>query len=125
MMLEAVLWQAELGADFHAAVEAFLLSRRLKNTSTETILWYRKRLKLFADFCQRRDETPTTFRKDTVLAYLRLRLGQVRPQTVNGDLRAIRAFAHWLYREGLRNDDPTQGIEKLKETNCLPAHAVR
>ena len=120
MMLEAVLWQAELGADFDAAIDAFLLSRRLKNTSAETILWYRKRLKPFADFCQRRGETPTTFGKETVAAYLRLRLGQVTPQTVNGDLRAIRAFAHWLYREGLRNDNPTQGIERLKEPITYP-----
>jgi site-specific recombinase XerD len=57
----------------------------LKNTSAETILWYRKRLKPFADFCQRRGETPATFRKDTVLAYLRFRL-HAHEVTATGDL---------------------------------------
>jgi integrase/recombinase XerD len=120
-MLEAVSWQVEIGADFDAAIAAFLLSRRLKNTSAETILWYRKRLKPFADFCQRRCETPATFRKETVLAYLRFRLERVTPQTANGDLRAIRAFAHWLLREGFRDDNPTHGVERLKE----PVHYPR
>jgi integrase/recombinase XerD len=119
-MLEAVSRQVEIGADFDAAIAAFLLSRRLKNTSAETILWYRKRLKPFADFCQRRGETPATFRKETVLAYLRFRLERVTPQTANGDLRAIQAFARWLHKEGLRDDNPVQGVEKLKEPVYYP-----
>jgi len=108
-------------SDFDAAIDAFILSRHLKNASTETLHWYRKRLKPFAHFCQQRNETPSTFSRETVLAYLNFRLQHLTPQTVNGDLRAIKAFARWLVREGFRNDNPTQGIEKLKE----PVHYPR
>jgi len=107
-------------SDFDAVIDAFILSRHLKNASTETLHWYRKRLKPFAHFCQQRNETPSTFSRETVLAYLNFRLQHLTPQTVNGDLRAIKAFARWLVREGFRNDNPTQGIEKLKEPIHYP-----
>jgi integrase/recombinase XerD len=108
-------------SDFDAAIDAFILSRHLKNASTETLHWYRKRLKPFAEFCQQRNETPSTFSRETVLAYLNFRLQRWTPPTVNGDLRAIKAFARWLVKEGFRADNPTQGIEKLKE----PVHYPR
>jgi integrase/recombinase XerD len=63
---------------------------------------------------------PPPFSRETVLAYLNFRLQCWTPQTVNGDLRAIKAFARWLVREGFRNDNPTQGIEKLKEPIHYP-----
>jgi integrase/recombinase XerD len=107
-------------SDFDAVIDAFILSRHLKNASPETLHWYRKRLKPFAHFCQQRNETPSTFSRETVLAYLNFRLQHLTPQTVNGDLRAIKAFARWLVREGFRNDNPTQGIEKLKEPIHYP-----
>jgi integrase/recombinase XerD len=107
-------------SDFDAAIDAFILSRHLKNASPETLHWYRKRLKPFAHFCQQRNETPSTFSRETVLAYLNFRLQRWTPQTVNGDLRAIKAFTRWLVREGFRNDNPTQGIEKLKEPLHYP-----
>jgi integrase/recombinase XerD len=107
-------------SDFDAAIDAFIFSRHLKNASTETLHWYRKRLKPFAHFCQQRNETPSTFSRETVLAYLNFRLQHLTPQTVNGDLRAIKAFARWLVKEGFRNDDPTKGIEKLKEPIHYP-----
>jgi integrase/recombinase XerD len=106
--------------DFDAAIDAFLLSRHLKNLSRETTDWYRRRLKAFAAFCQQRHETPATFSRETVLAYLRFRLERWTPQTVNGDFRAIKAFARWLVKEGFRADNPTQGIEKLKEPMHYP-----
>ncbi|MFA0751176.1 MAG: hypothetical protein SLRJCFUN_001579 [Candidatus Fervidibacter sp.] len=107
-------------SDFDAAIDAFLLSRRIKNASNQTLDWYRKRLKPFADFCRQRSETPATFSRSTLLAYLQLRLQTNTPQTVNGDLRAIKAFARWLYREGFREDEPTKGMEKLKEPMHYP-----
>jgi integrase/recombinase XerD len=107
-------------SDFDAVINAFILSRHLKNASTETLQWYRKRLKPFAHFCQQRNETPSTFSRETILAYLNFRLQHLTPQTVNGDLRAIKAFARWLVREGFRNDNPTQDIEKLKEPIHYP-----
>jgi integrase/recombinase XerD len=107
-------------SDFDAVIDAFILSRHLKNASPETLHWYRKRLKPFAHFCQQRNETPSTFSRETVLAYLNFRLQHLTPQTVNGDLRAIKAFARWLVKEGFRDDDPTKGIEKLKEPLHYP-----
>jgi integrase/recombinase XerD len=107
-------------SDFDAVIDAFILSRHLKNASPETLHWYRKRLKPFAHFCQQRNETPSTFSRETILAYLNFRLQHLTPQTVNGDLRAIKAFARWLVREGFRNDNPTQDIEKLKEPIHYP-----
>jgi len=108
-------------SDFDAAIDAFILSRHIKNASAETLQWYHKHLKPFAHFCQQRNETPSNFSRETVLAYLNFRLQHLTPQTVNGDLRAIKAFARWLVREGFRDDDPTKGIEKLKE----PVHYPR
>jgi integrase/recombinase XerD len=107
-------------SDFDAAIDAFILSRHLKNASPETLHWYHKRLKSFAHFCQQRNETPSTFSRETILAYLNFRLQHLTPQTVNGDLRAIKAFARWLVKEGFRADNPTQGIEKLKEPMHYP-----
>jgi integrase/recombinase XerD len=107
-------------SDFDAAIDAFIFSRHLKNASPETLQWYRKRLKPFAHFCQQRNETPSTFSRETILAYLNFRLQHLTPQTVNGDFRAIRAFARWLVKEGFRDDDPTKGIEKLKEPMHYP-----
>ena len=107
-------------SDFDAAIDAFILSRRIKNASPQTLDWYRKRLRPFAQFCQAKNETPETFSRQTVLAYLQTRLSQTTPQTANGDLRAIKAFARWLVREGFRESDPTQGIERLKEPMHYP-----
>jgi len=109
-----------IASDFDAAIDAFILSRHLKNLSPETLDWYRRRLKQFAQFCQQRNETPSNFRRETVLAYLNLRTQRWTPQTANGDLRAIKAFARWLVKEGFRNDDPTKGIERLKEPLHYP-----
>jgi integrase/recombinase XerD len=108
-------------SDFNAALDAFILSRQVKNLSSTSVNWYRERLGRFAQFCQQRGETPSNFRRETVMAFLYFRLQRATPQTVNGDLRAIKTFARWLIREGFRNDDPTQGIEKLKE----PVHYPR
>jgi len=107
-------------SDFDAAIDAFILSRHLKNASPETLQWYHKHLKPFAHFCQQHNQTPSTFSHEIVLAYLNFRLQHWTPQTVNGDLRAIKAFARWLVKEGFRNDDPTKGIEKLKEPIHYP-----
>jgi site-specific recombinase XerD len=80
-------------SDFDAAINAFILSRHLKNLSSQTTDWYRRRLKPFAEFCQQRNETPSIFSRETVLAYLNFRLQHWTPQTVNGDLRTIKAFS--------------------------------
>ena len=109
-----------VASDFDAAIDAFILSRHFKNLAPQTLDWYRRRLRQFAQFCQQRNETPSTFRRETVLAYLNLRTQQWTPQTANGDLRAIKAFARWLVREGFREDDPTKGIERLKEPLHYP-----
>ena len=109
-----------VASNFDAAIDAFVLSRSLKNLATETISWYRRRLKQFAQFCLQRNETPSTFSRETVLAYLHLRAQQWTPQTANGDLRAIKAFARWLVKEGFRESDPTKGIERLKEPLHYP-----
>jgi len=109
-----------VASNFDAAIDAFILSRHFKNLAAETISWYRRRLKQFAQFCQQRNETPSTFSRETVLAYLHLRAQQWTPQTANGDLRAIKAFARWLVKEGFRESDPTKGIERLKEPLHYP-----
>jgi len=109
-----------VASDFDAAIDAFILSRHFKNLAPQTLDWYRRRLRQFAQFCQQRNETPSTFKRETVLAYLNLRAQQWTPQTANGDLRAIKAFARWLVREGFRENDPTKGIERLKEPLHYP-----
>ncbi len=109
-----------IAADFEAAIDAFLFSRRIKNCAPLTLAYYRQTLKAFAQFCQQRNETPETFSRQTVLAYLHLRLQRNQPPTVNAHLRAIKAFSRWLAQEGFRSDDPTKGIERLKEPMHYP-----
>ncbi|MCS7186348.1 MAG: tyrosine-type recombinase/integrase [Armatimonadetes bacterium] len=106
--------------DFEAAIEVFLLSRQLKKVSPETAYWYRKCLNHFAHFAKARNETPVTFSRDSVLEFIKMRLKSVTPQTVNGDLRAIMAFARFLVAEGIRQDNPTEKVDRIKEPTYYP-----
>ncbi len=107
-------------SEWTAALEAFLMSRKVKGVSEETVAWYAKRLKVFVVFAQKRGETPLTVSTKTILEYLRQRLDDVAPPTVNGDLRTLRAFFRFLKREGVRSDDPTAQVERVKEPQGMP-----
>ncbi len=111
---------ANIALSFDAAIDVFILSRHLKNLSPNTTAWYRIHLNQFASFASAKGETPANFSKETVLAYLKAKLTQTTPQTANGALRAIKAFANFLVAEGIRNDNPTKGIERLKEPLHFP-----
>jgi integrase/recombinase XerD len=120
VLVEFSLADSPVAQDLDAAIDAFLLSRKIANCGERTIESYRDRLRKFAEFCKLRNEKPRTISKETILAYLNARLKQVRPQTVNCELRHIRAFFRWLYSEGFREDDPTRDIQKLKEPTYYP-----
>lgn len=49
-----------------------------------------------------------------------MRLKSVTPQTVNGDLQAIRAFARFLVAEGIRQDNPTEKVDRIKKPSYYP-----
>ena len=50
-MLWAVRFEPKpFTSDFDAAIDAFILSRHIKNASAETLQWYHKHLKPFAHF---------------------------------------------------------------------------
>ena len=114
-------WRAEkVAADFDCAIDAFLFSCIITNKAPRTIDDYRERLQLFAEFCRLRNETPATVSHQTIADYVQFRLSKVTPQTVNHDLRVIKAFFHWLVLEGYREDDPTANFAKLKEPIPFP-----
>jgi len=110
----------EVASDFDLAIDAFLFSRKIANRAPRTLEDYKERLRLFADFCRLRQETPATFNRQTIVDYVQLRLSKVTPQTVNHDLRVIKAFCRWLVSEGYREDNPFHNIEKLKEPMHYP-----
>jgi len=115
--LRANLWAPSpsgSGAGLQIPIPGFNSRRRLHRLLLPPLL------RFFADFCRQRNETPKTFSRLTVLAYLQLRLQTNTPQTVNGDLRAIKAFSRWLVSEGVRGDNPTHNLEKLKEPMHYP-----
>lgn len=111
---------SDVSEDWDAAIASFLISRKALNRSPRTIEDYREKLKRFSDFCKKRNETPKNFTKESVCEYLQLRLQEVKPQSVNHELRVIRAFARFLHAESIRDDIPTANIQRFKEPIYYP-----
>jgi len=100
--------------DLDAALDIFITSRSIKNLSNETIAWYRRRLKTFIDFLKTRDATVQSFAYHDIIAFVDQLQKTVKPQTVNGFIRAIKAFCSFLYAEGFRDDNPVKRLAPLK-----------
>lgn len=120
MVMIALKLDASPDASFETAIGLFLTRLKAKNDSPLTISWYRERLTAFAKFAEKRNETPSTFSRDTILEFLLEKTKTLKPTSVNGYLTAIRAFCNFLHEHGIRQDNPVFGIKKLHEPLYYP-----
>ncbi|MEM2368326.1 MAG: tyrosine-type recombinase/integrase [Candidatus Bathyarchaeia archaeon] len=116
----ALRYDASPEEDFEVAIGLFLTRLKVKNDSPLTINWYRERLTHFAKFAEARSETPATFSRETIEAFLLEKSKRIKPTSVNRYLAAIRTFCNFMRKEGIRHDNPTDGIEKLQEPLYYP-----
>jgi len=111
-------------------IKLYEISNQAEGKSPKTVSWYRDISGLFA--CYLHDECGqddiSIFTKDTVrnyILYLRERPrfqghrftpshGKVSAKTVQGHVRALKAFSTWLYTEGYTEDNRLQSIKLPK-----------
>lgn len=98
-----------------AWIAAFILDREVQHLSKGTITYYRKKLKLFADYCQEQgiaeiqSLTPNDIRR--FLAYLKNT--NHNPGGVRDVYRAVKAFLRW-YDAEVEPDNWPNPINKVK-----------
>jgi integrase/recombinase XerD len=92
-----------------------------RGASRHTIDAYRRDLRSYAGFLDRRDLQCETADVAAVRAWLaRLSSEGLSPATMARRLSAIRQFHRFLYLEGARTDDPTQTVEGPRQQRPLP-----
>lgn len=106
--------------DFDVAIAAFIATCKTKNLSPETVEGYQKRLRVFAKFASLRNETPSTFTRQTVVDFVNFLLQKVKPTTINGYLRTLSVFNTFLISESYRDDHPVKSVPKLREPQLYP-----
>ena len=116
-------------------IKLYEVSNRAEGKSPKTVSWYSDILGLFAGYLHDecgQDEI-SIFTKDTVrnyILYLRERPrfqghpftpsnGKVSPKTVQGHVRALKAFSTWLYTEGYTEDNRLQSVKLPKAPTKL------
>ncbi|MFQ6027359.1 MAG: phage integrase SAM-like domain-containing protein [Dehalococcoidia bacterium] len=110
-------------------VRQFQIHNRAENKSERTISWYESSIQCFCRFIEEWQETPTTLddldveqlelfivelqTKPSVIncAFAPDREKHLTPNTINGYVRALRAFSRWLYLAGRTR---TWTLERLK-----------
>lgn len=109
-------------ATVEQAIEAFLFDRRSSNLRAETLVWYKRRLAVFATFA--RDKFPgagltEVFTAGVVRRY-KIHLGDrgLAAATVNANLRALGVLARFLEQEEVLEKAPK--IEQVREDRKLP-----
>ena len=111
-------------------IKLYEVSNRAEGKSPKTVTWYSDILGLFAGYLHDecgQDEI-SIFTKDTVrnyILYLRERPrfqghpftpsnGKVSAKTVQGHVRALKAFSTWLYSEDYTEDNRLQSVKLPK-----------
>lgn len=93
-------------------VELFLMDCQIRNLSTKTIDWYRIVLNKFTKMPSRHMVSQHILKSKSSLASV----------TINGHIRALKAFFNYCIREGQIQDNPIKGIGKLKEKDKTIKH---
>ena len=100
------------------AVDDFIFSRRLANLSPRTVTWYEEQ---FQRVWMQAYSLPLA---DVTLPLIRERLAvlsqQVKPATVNGFIRALKAFFNWLQEEEYPVALNPRKLKPLKTEKRLP-----
>lgn len=96
-------------------VEAFLKDRKAQNVSTGTLTFYRRKLKLFTDYCETQIITDITQLTPTILRDYLLYLDQTNHNAggVHACYRTVKAFLRW-YEEEAEPDEWKNPIRKVK-----------
>lgn len=103
-------------------IEAFLeMMAAERGAARNTLAAYAADLADFAGFCARRGLGLEAAAADDLRAYLQgLHAAGLSPRTAARRLSALRQFHLFLLREGLRADDPTEGLDRPKPGRRLP-----
>jgi integrase/recombinase XerD len=101
------------------AIEEFLVDRRLRNLSEETVAWYSKRLRgALHDLSDRRLSELTSSEVRSIVADLMDR-GRAAG-TINGTLQAVKALLNWAIEEEIAVGVDPRRLRMLKQPRMVP-----
>jgi integrase/recombinase XerD len=117
------------------AIQGFILDRKVRNRSADTIDWYKPRLNALRDFLTEQGvqqiESVTTHHLRAFVVHLQgMRANErndykptsenaITPLTLHGYVRAFKAFFAWCYQEEILTKDPSVRIERPKVPHYL------
>lgn len=94
-----------------------------RGAAENTIESYRRDLEDFAAFTLARKRQPETADSNHIRGYLKKISGAgMAPSTSARRLSALRQFFRFLHAEGVREDDPSSGIDSPKQGRSLPKY---
>lgn len=94
-----------------------------RGASPRTLEAYRRDLVDFLAFIRNRKEAPETVGRDMVRTYLgTMAKAGMSPRTQARRLSALRGFFVFLFTEGIRKDNPVEGIEGPRLGRSLPKY---
>ncbi|WP_051276651.1 tyrosine-type recombinase/integrase [Desulfovirgula thermocuniculi] len=104
---------------FGRALESFARHHRVKGTRESTIKWYMRCLDDFKRFCEeaRGIAEATQVRREDIEEYiLSCREQNLKPTSINGRIRSVRAFFNFLESQGALRTNPAKGISLVRHT---------
>ncbi len=106
----------------HRHVEAFLEMLSVeRGAARNTLEAYARDLRDFASFVTRQGQEIMTAGAEDLRAYLRsLEQAGMAASTAARRLSSLRQFHKFLYAEGIRDDDPSAGLDGPRPTRSLP-----
>lgn len=111
-------------------VESFILARKADGRAPRTLRDYRRVLEPFAEWCGKQGIALHSLHRDQVREYVgELRRREWADNTLSIHVRALRTFLHWLFQEGLADENlalsirPPKPVRKVEEP--LKAEEVR
>lgn len=92
-----------------------------RGAAANTLAAYRRDLESFAGFLKPRRRPPEAAGAEDLRAFLsQLARAGMAPRTAARRLSALRQFYRFLVSEGLREDDPSAGIDSPRQGRALP-----
>ena len=114
--------EAVMGADWLRRMDAFLeMLSAERNAAANTLAAYRRDLEDFAAFASARDRSPETAGQEDIAAFMaNLAARSIAASSSARKLSALRQFFRFLVEEGVRDSDPTSGLDSPKQRAPLP-----
>ena len=100
------------------AMEEFILERRLRNLSPETIEWYRKSLQRYTRF-------NGVLLSSVTITHIRSLIGEMMdqglaPGTINGILQAMKALLNWAIEEDIAVGVDPRRLRAQRQPRMMP-----